>query len=338
MRRSTTNAPGPRVGRSTKAKRREPDPHGVTVRTFTAAPANFDPLKASGRQLRAYGYPPRPADKHLLERWEDVFSHGIRFITPTFRRMDYRRRRLPKIGGVTARAKLDTKHPTETTNIWAGAVVRAAAGDRFTWIEGTWTVPDVYPPAGALVGQWYSASTWVGIDGLDVSMDVLQAGCDSDVIIIPAFFNQQIIKKQIQVWWEWFPGDTYWISNFPVSFGDTVNCVICTDPGSMTDATVYFYNLTSGIAASFIATAPKGFQLTGNCAEWIVERIPVDSSPPELARFGEVYFDECHAETANGLLVNAASGDTIEMIDSPGVIATAVFENDTLVQVRYTGK
>jgi len=337
MARRKLKARGPSGGRSRKAKRSQPDAGGVTVRTFSEAPANFNPLKASRRQLRAYGYPPRPDATHLLERWEAVFSRGIRFITPTFRRMDYRPKRLPKRAGSTPRSKVETNRGTETLNIWSGAVVRAASGDPFSWIEGTWTVPDVYPPAGAFVGEWYSASTWVGIDGLDVSMDVLQAGCDSDVMIVSVLGNRFVIR-QIQPWWEWFPGDTYWISNLPVSFGDTVSCVICADPGSTTDATVYFYNLTNGVAASFIATAPKGFQLTGNCAEWIVERIPVDNSPPELARFGEVYFDECHAGTANGLLVNAGSGDTIDMLDAPGVIAAAAFENDTLVQVRYTGK
>jgi hypothetical protein len=35
-------------------------PGGVTVRTFSAPPDGFDPIKADDRALLAHGYPSRP--------------------------------------------------------------------------------------------------------------------------------------------------------------------------------------------------------------------------------------------------------------------------------------
>src|SRR5579862_4513517 len=146
----------------------------ITVRTFPKAPEGFDPLKSEDRLLARYGFPSRPSDPRLAARWESVMSRGLRFIEPEFRAMPYKRRRLPQ----TARGE----HGVETSDIWSGAVVHAPAGDTFRWVEGTWTVPNAYPPGNAQDNVWYSASTWVGIDGIDGSGDVLQAGCDSDVM------------------------------------------------------------------------------------------------------------------------------------------------------------
>jgi hypothetical protein len=53
-------------------------------------------------------------------------------------------------------------------------------------------------------------------------MDVLQAGCDSDVMS-----SGGQLQRQLKPWWEWLPGDTVWITNLPVAQGDTLNCTIC---------------------------------------------------------------------------------------------------------------
>jgi hypothetical protein len=251
-------------------------------------------------------------------------SRGVRFIEPQFRAMPYKRRRLPQ---ATA-----AKHGVENTDIWSGAVVHAPAGDSFRWVEGTWTVPNAYPPGNAQDFVWYSASTWVGIDGIDGSGDVLQAGCDSDVM---RFFG--LTSRQLNPWWEWFPAGSFWISNFTISQGDTVNCLICVTAGLKTEATIYLYNLTSNIAAHFMATAPKGTSLVGNSAEWIVERLEIDTNTPELAQYGEVYFSEANAGTANAKLLQGGTGNTINMVDSGNVISEGIIQNASVVEVKYTG-
>jgi|SRR5579859_4085603 len=299
-------------------------PGGVTVRTFSPPPDGFDPLKADDRALLAHGYPSRPEDPVLVERWERVLSRPVQWIRPTFRHMPYKRRRLPQ-------ATVGAAHGTETSDIWSGAVVHAPAGDRFTWIEAEWTVPNAFPPTGAVPGVWYSASTWIGIDGIDGSRDVLQAGCDSDVM---TFIGTQ---RQLNPWWEWYPAGSFWISNLPVAQGDTMDGLICVHPGSVTSATIYLLNITSRVGASFQATAPPGTTLAGNSAEWVVERLEIDSNTPELARYGDVYFAAAYAGTAAGTQMDASVGNVIDMIDSGYTISTGQIEAPALVQVRYTG-
>jgi hypothetical protein len=296
----------------------------ITVHTFPKPPKDFDPLKADDKALARYGFPSRPSDPKLAARWKEVMSRGVRFIEPQFRAMPYKRRRLPQASAA--------KHGVENTDIWSGAVVHAPAGDSFRWVEGTWTVPNAYPPGNAQDFVWYSASTWVGIDGIDGSGDVLQAGCDSDVM---RFFG--LTSRQLNPWWEWFPAGSFWISNFTISQGDTVNCLICVTAGLKTEATIYLYNLTSNIAAHFMATAPKGTSLVGNSAEWIVERLEIDTNTPELAQYGEVYFSEANAGTANAKLLQGGTGNTINMVDSGNVISEGIIQNASVVEVKYTG-
>jgi hypothetical protein len=297
----------------------------VTVRTFPKPPKTFDPLKSDDKLLARYGFPRRPSDPRLAARWDSVMSRGVHLIEPQFRAMPYKRRRLPQAGRV--------KHGTETTDIWSGAVVHAPVGDGFRWIEGTWTVPNAYPPLNAQDHVWYSASTWVGLDGIDGSGDVLQAGCDSDVMK-----SGNDISRQLNPWWEWFPGGSFWISNLTISPGDTVNCLICVTAGSNTQATIFLYNLTSNVAANFLSTAPQGTALLGNSAEWIVERLEIDTKAPELAQFGAVYFSETNAGTEKNGVLTAGSGNAINMVDGGTVISYGLIESSTVVQVRYTGR
>jgi hypothetical protein len=300
-------------------------PGDVTIRTFSHPPAGFHPVEANDRELLAYGYPSRPEDPAMLERWERVLSRPTQLIRPTFRSMPYKRRRLPKVtSGVT--------HGTEVADIWSGAVVHAPAGDSFKWIEGEWTVPNAFPPAGAADGVWYSASTWIGIDGIDGSGDVLQAGCDSDVMT-----SGGTIQRQLNPWWEWYPAGSFWISNLPVAQGDTMDGLICVTTGSTTSATIYLLNVTSGVGASFQATAPPGTSLVGNTAEWVVERLEIDTNTPELARYGDMYFAAAYAGTVAGIQMDASAGNVIDMVDSGNTISTGRIEARALVQVSYTG-
>ncbi|RDI97314.1 hypothetical protein DVT68_16240 [Dyella solisilvae] len=296
----------------------------LQVRTFPKPPKGFDPLKSDEKELARLGLPKRPSDPRLAARWENVMTRGTRFITPQFRAMPYKQRRLPQLER--------GKHDVESTDIWSGAVVHAPAGDSFQWVEGTWTVPNAYPPANAQDGVWYSASTWVGIDGIDGSGDVLQAGCDSDVMT-----SGGNISRQLNPWWEWYPAGSYWISNLPISPGDTVNCLICVSAGSTTEATIFLYNVTSNVAAHFLATAPAGTELVGNSAEWVVERLEIDTNTPELAQYGEVFFSEANAETKKKQLFTGGSGSTINMTDNGSVISEGIIVSSTVVEVKYTG-
>jgi hypothetical protein len=298
-------------------------PGGVTVRTFTPPPQDFDPIKADDRQLAIHGYPRRPDDPDLRDRWEQVFGRPIQMIEPTLLPMPQGRPQVP----VRVRPAPETQG-AESSGTWAGAVVDAPAGDRVAWVEGTWNVPNVSPPVGYDYDVWYTASTWLGIAGVEGSGESLHAGVDSDVIWFPDAREQQCLP-----WYEW-SGGTFWITNLPVAPGDTLSCLICAD--STTSASIFMYNLTSGVAAPFAVTAPSETFLGGS-AEWIVERVEIGASGPALARFGDVYFDETNAGTINHELLRGGDGFTINMVEGGGVVALSTVETPSLIQVKYTG-
>jgi hypothetical protein len=63
----------------------------------------------------------------------------------------------------------------------------------------------------------------------------------------------------------------------------------------------------------------------------------IDSSTPELACYGDVYFDEANASTVGHALLHPGNGNTINMVDNNQVISQGRIETATLVQVQYTG-
>ncbi|HEY2311472.1 MAG TPA: G1 family glutamic endopeptidase [Gaiellaceae bacterium] len=285
------------------------------VRLFKKPPENFDPLQAEDRELLVFGYPARPdKDKHpeLHEMWTRMASRKLTMIEPQFAL------RTDKQHGIRNTIANDT-----STN-WSGAVSFAGKGDSATYVIGQWTVPDVVAPG---LGSYYCAS-WVGIDG-DGSPDVLQAGTECDVVSF-GFFT----AKQTYVWWEWYPNYEVQIANFPVTSGDVMFCAICVH--SDTEAGFYLTNLTTGASTSFTKTAPEGTRLTGNCAEWIVEAPTVNGGQSALARYGDVYFDECIAGTKNDHLLYGGDGDLITMVDSSNhPISVPTKETDELIKIQF---
>ena len=74
----------------------------------------------------------------------------------------------------------------------------------------------------------------------------------------------------------------------------------------------------------------------GNCAEWIVEALEIDTSTPELASYGSVYFDGCVAGASDQALLQAGDGNTINMFEANGkVISRGIIENPQLVRCVY---
>ena len=66
-------------------------PDGVEVRTFTPAPAGFDPRRADPASLALHGIPPRPVgNPGYLAKWESVVGRVTRYFEPTFRAADRR--------------------------------------------------------------------------------------------------------------------------------------------------------------------------------------------------------------------------------------------------------
>jgi len=199
-----------------------------------------------------------------------------------------------------------------------------------TFVSGQWTVPHVVAPKP---GNCICA-TWIGIDGANDdpngndSYDILQAGTTQMIVTLlgaPLYLSF--------AWFEWYPAYPVGITNLPVSPGDIMYCAICVY--SPTEAGIHLLNVTRGVLTSFAKTAPKNVQLVGNCAEWIVE--DPTSSNMNLARYADVYFDNCVAGTQNGALLLAGAGSLLNMYDVNGHnISIPQAETDLLIKVQYT--
>jgi hypothetical protein len=213
------------------------------------------------------------------------------------------------------RVRTQSDHAARVSDTWSGGLTSPPAGQTIASVQGIWTVPTVALPAGADPGRVYAASTWVGIDGDDGSPDVLQAGCDADVR-----FSAGVPVPQYRIWYEWYPGNSSWIDNMPVAAEDRLSCVIQLVPGSNNSASIFLSNETRNIPQHFAITAPDGYSLIGNCAEWILE---ANGQLGPLAQYGQVSFTGCQAETTTGTMLTLAGGDTVNMLDADGQVISA---------------
>ncbi len=294
----------------------------VEINTFQLPPEGFDPLAATAAELQKYGFPKRPDPQQMPQeaaKWVTAFRRypQLKHITPEFRPLEYRH-------DLNKRTEKGTEGQVNATSEnWSGSVLFIGAGDSFTWISGSWTVPHVYQSPAA-TGTEYS-SAWLGLDG-DGSGDVLQAGTETDS------------DGTCYAWFEWFPNGSIGVSNFPVTPGDVVSLVLCAT--NSTTASISIGNLTAEYYTNFSFSAPTGTSLVGNCAEAVVERPEINGQLAELPRYGEVFFDNTTATSANGVAYPIAAGTAMSMVADDGVtvISTPTFEgNPNGVKVSYTG-
>jgi len=219
------------------------------IKPHRLPPDGFNPRAASPLELWRYGLPQRPDPAirpKLAARWDEIFSRKLTYITPTFRPMQ------ELVLGIERQGRPRQDLVTVTHSFWSGAVVHATGSEAFTWVLGQWNVPDIAPPANGQ-GNWYSIA-WIGIDG---TSDVTQIGTLQSV---SANANGGL-SKNCYAFFEWWPNSWQAITNFPVTFGDTVLGLICLQ--SPTEAWFSLLNVTSGIHAGFTIRCSGRHRLVG---------------------------------------------------------------------------
>lgn len=300
-------------------------------RFFPVPPSGFDPLKATDAQIANYGFPRRPDPSihpRLHAQWERVMSRPFRVVTPEL---------AVSSRGIHSRPSHSAGEAGPASNDhWSGAVTFPPQGDAFNTVSGWWIVPNANPPPSARQGNgWmdgtYIAVVWIGIDGWGVtgSTDVLQAGTGTQVTVS----GGTVVSVSCFTWHEWWT--TPWIvwTNVPVLPGDLVSCTVCAP--SKTQGYAAFENVTTSVAASVGITPPQGVSLTGNCAEWIVER-PSDGNgvPYTLPDYGATFFYDAIAGTPTKEL-NLGGATPINMVVGGSTISTAVEETSRVLMVYY---
>jgi hypothetical protein len=301
---------------------------GFQVRALGPLPEGFNPLTASDRQLVAHRIPRRPdaeTEPHLRALWDRTVGRTQLLIVPEFEHHENIQHGPARTGAgrMVAARRTETRISNATSSNWSGAATFSPAGKPYRFVGGQWTVPS---PNATSDGVFY-ASEWVGIDGWG-SSDVLQAGTETQITKV--LF---ITIRNVYTWWEWFPSGEVAISNLPVSAGDVMYCLICAD--STSHATMYFSNQSQGVGTQFEVTAPRGTNLSGNVAEWIVERPTVNGSVASLTDYAACYFDECLAG-GSGNVNNLSGASLITMTGGGGAtLSEPAQENARVVKLNW---
>jgi len=292
------------------------------IRIHPTPPSDFDPRAASALELRRYGLPQRPdpaVRPDLATRWDAVFSRKLRYITPEFTPV---RELAPDI----ERQPRLQPEVTVTNPTWSGTVVHAPRGQAFGWVTGEWNVPDVMPVDDGR-GSWVSLA-WIGIDGIS---DVTQIGTLQSVTNV---FGP--VTKLCYAWFEWYPDTWTAISNFPVSFGDTMSGLVCLE--SPTEASYSMINITQGTHTGWrYFSAPGSTTSLENQVEWVLERPYVGGAQAQLPNFGEIYFDSAVGGQGLENVVQAGQDTVINMTENGNTVATTTVETPTLIKIAYTG-
>jgi len=89
------------------------------------------------------------------------------------------------------------------------------------------------------------------------------------------------------------------------------------------------------VGTRFDITAPGRTALTGNVAEWIVERPTVNGSVANLTDYAACYFDECIA--GGSLNIDNLTGASLITMTGSGnaTLSAPVKENDSVVKVNW---
>jgi len=331
------------------------------LRIFRLPPEDFDPLKATKRQLTTYGLPHSPEKKthpRQAALWRMHMADRSKYLVPELR-IDRKFVRRGGYRGEPAPTGIPpVDHPfytfdprflrrpdlaredilvirnlfAQTSNNWSGAYVTQPPSESFNNVYATFNVPSAQPPATAWNGTgWkngmYQAATWIGLDGWN-GPDVMQAGVWS-----VANVSRGSVTTTYSSWVEFWPAPPVFLDNFPVSPGDMLALTVCA-PFTTTHAVAMFKNLTTGVATNvgFDATPPT--VLTGVVAEWIVEyaSTPTVSS---LANYGNVTFHDCVAGSRTQER-DMLSANRINMVDAGGsVISTGWLKSRSEVSCSY---
>jgi Peptidase A4 family len=241
------------------------------------------------------------------------------------------------------------KLPTKTSNTswlensWAGAGQNTKT---YTGVVGNWTIPTVsqpIEPQGA-EGGWHSSS-WIGIDGMFTSSDVLQAGIDQRV---DANGNASYFP-----WYEWYIQDDNKhdlphyiyetsIPNFPVKPGDQIVC-FCYYQGH-TAGNIMMANNTNNsyihitLAPPAAPGQPSPATFNGSSVEWIMEVPDGGENNSSLPKFTPVKFADCVACVSDGSTIKPSDCDTLNVINpQTNQVLTSVTTDENSVTINFIG-
>jgi hypothetical protein len=293
--------------------------------TIVAPPAGFDPIAASDEELAYHGFPPRPnqnTEPKAYATWVKAMQHSKTRVMPTLAQTSifHGPAKQAKANTVTSAAVANnvslSNQPSNTSYSynWSGYVDFSGAtsygATSYYYLVNDFTVPVAQQAFGACTGGWDWGSAWNGIDGWG-SPDVLQAGIEFD-----AYCSGGYRSSYYSAWYEWYPFSEVRIGGFPIVPGDDIFVEVWNTSSTAGHAYLVNYNNNQSVNISF--SAPSGTVLTGNSAEWVVERPSVGGSLTTLTNYIMDPFWDAYAYTRSYAFYDIDEAYPIDMLDNAG--------------------
>jgi Peptidase A4 family len=270
------------------------------VRLFPPIPKGFEAEKASDRELRRYGIPPRPnpnREPGLAAIWD---QHVRRF------------RDFEHLQASITSADPPIAPPVSTLGLFP----REACGYEltsfnapFTVFSGRWTVPNLHHAATPPGPVFFR--TFFGLGFLDAHVEMTVDDAQNVTARITIHTGAQL--------------------NLPVGPGDTINATLCLQTNTAGTAAYFLANETT--AQTVNLSIDTGFPPAVTISAGISRGVASNPFNP-LAGFGTVYFDELSAFTTNGtrLLTNGAA---TAMVDNGTTLARPFRLNDFAFKIVH---
>jgi hypothetical protein len=305
-----------------------------------APPDTFDLKTASQSDLMKHGLPwrkPAPGDSPELHKAWDRFTSRKYLAKDRIVPESH-----PQLGVTHNYRGPKPKQQTDSSylgRVWAGAGTKTG---KWTNIIGYWKIPavSVPPEQQGSEGGWNSSS-WVGLDGFFYSNDVLQAGVQQKVILLPPF---NIPIPIYVAWYEWYapavagsPNYIYQtnIANFPVNPGDEVSCGV--GYNGTTSGTISFSNQTTGQHFTITLAPPPGANFNGQSCEWIMEAPDGGELRSSLPKFTPVTFTSALACGPNNATANPLTGDILNIETPAGKVLTSTTIGSDTTTISFIG-
>ena len=273
------------------------------LRTYHPPPDGFDPHTAADELLRRHGLPRRPdpgREPSPARAWRRAFARPVTFTGAELAPDPVLSSRVPFGGqgtefdlnpwaGVVRRKGDEPNYPAPATMVFA----------QFTVSEVATIDPEGYDPL--------EVAFWVGLDGYNgLNGQILQAGIAARGE--PGLFSNSVSYR---AWTEWHPAPAGWMTNFPVTAGDTLSFVACAAEPDF--GLVSVLNYATGRATTVGVPAPdEGVVSGGGSAEWIVERVSAD-----LPYFFPATFSDCTAGSLHEVFALAPGGLPLDIEGAP---------------------
>ncbi|RDW84855.1 hypothetical protein BP6252_02445 [Coleophoma cylindrospora] len=215
-------------------------------------------------------------------------SHGSTRTSPTY----YTKGPLQTITGAGYSSDANNSIVSYSPN-WAGVILNPPSSDKpLTSVSGTFAVPAPSVPSGQPDGE-YTSSIWLGIDGVNNTNAILQAGID--ITITKAGDHTGYV---FDAFYEWYPNYAVDFTSFSLTAGDVIAIDITTT--SSTSGVIVLENVTTGQSITQSVNAPSSSApVRGTSAEWVVENFEGLGAALNFSDFGSVMFENCAAGTSS---------------------------------------